>query len=104
MAKAKIISWRHDGLNVDGTPIAEEAFRGWTLEVNGAATVSVPRGWWTDGQYSISTADMPVFSEAGRYAIQLALVTTGGTSDFTPVVSFELLESLPKPPFGLAVA
>lgn len=104
MTQAKTISWHHDGLNEDGSAIAPEAFRGWTLEVNGSAAVSVPRGWETDGDYSISTADMSAFAEPGEYRIRMALVTDGGPSEWTAPVLFQLVPSKPKAPFGLAVA
>lgn len=104
MAQAKTIRWQHDGRNEDNTSIAAEAFRGWTLEVNGEEAVSVPRSWETDGEYAVSTTDMPVFEDAGAYQIRMALITTGGPSDWTAPVTFTLAESKPKAPFGLAVA
>lgn len=102
--QAKTIRWQHDGRNTDNTVIVPANFRGWTLEVNGAEVASVPAGWETDGEYALSTADVAAFDEPDTYTIRMALVTAGGISAYTAPVTFELLESIPKPPFGLAVA
>lgn len=105
MSQSKTLSWSHNGLNTDGTPIAPENFRGWTLEVNGEEAVSVPRPFVEgEAEYSISTGDMPAFEEPGNYIIRMRMAATHGDSAWTEPVSFRLLAAPPSTPFGLAVA
>lgn len=107
MARAipKTIRWQHDGDYDQGGALDAADFRAWSLEVNGAAVLSVPRTWETDGQYEISTAAMPVFSEAGGYTIRLQLIMADDIeSDYSQPATFTLEASKPTAPFGLSVA
>lgn len=103
MTIAKTISWRHDGKAGDADIPAAD-FRAWTLEVNGSEAVSVPRQWETDGQYALSTREMPTFAAAGQYTIRMKVVTRTGESTWTAPVTFTLVEAPPSPPFALAVS
>jgi hypothetical protein len=103
-AVAKTIRWSHDGRNEDGSAVVPTDFRSWSLEVNGVAALSVPLGWDEDGEYAISTAEMPVFAETGNYAIRLSLVVDGAASEYSAPANFVLEARKPTAPFGLSVA
>lgn len=103
-AKSKTIRWQHDGRDTDGHALVAEDFVGWSLEVNGEEVMSVPRGWETDGQYEVPTADVGAFEEAGDYSIRLRLIFEGASSDFSAPMAFILEASKPTAPFGLSVA
>jgi hypothetical protein len=103
MANSKTLTWQHDGKNTDGSVIAAGDFLGWELAVDSQPSLSVPRGWETDGSYTIELSEL-FAGKAGTFQLALALVTKQGKSDFTGSLPAVIDFRKPNSPFAFAVS
>lgn len=105
MANPTILTWRHDGKNVDESAFTAEQYAGFELELNGQAAVSVPVAFSTEGRYSLPLADLAAVQTTGSYNLRMRTVAkSGAVSAWSEGVSFSMDFRVPAAPYGLSVS
>jgi hypothetical protein len=97
-----ILSWVNPTANTDGSAYTQSDNAGYTIEIDGTGTVSIPLAWGTS--FDLSTLAEWSTLKSGTHTVALAVVSTAGVSSaYSAPATFSVL-SVPNPPTGLAVA
>lgn len=103
--KQSKMRWTAPTQYTDGSAFGEADFAGFTLYIDGAAGVSVPRGWDADGEYEMDLAAFPELIAYGEHRIGLTVVARNGSESAPAEATYMLVdERKPNSPFGLSVA
>lgn len=101
------LGWQHSGKNTDGTAFTAPQYAGTELSFDGAATVSIPVAFATNGQYQLPLAGIAAFSALsnGTHTAQTRIVAAnGGKSGLSTAGSFDVDRRTPEAPFGVSFA
>lgn len=104
----KTLTIRHSGLNTDGTAI--EGFKGFEVEVNGEAFLTLPATLNPSGVYTADIVDeVTTLPNGVGYKLKArTFCNTGGEniySDYSADVLFDVnIARVPSAPFGVALS
>lgn len=104
--KSSKLSWSQTAKNVDGSPLDAAQFAGFTIVVDGAPAVSVPRAWEDDGDYEMDLVTIAALAGYGSHTITMSTVAKNGRTSAasTPLTYVVDDTRTPTSPFGLSVA
>lgn len=102
MANPKTLSWTNPTTYTDGSAYPQADNAGYTIQLDGTGTVSVPLAFGTS--FDLSTLSAYTALKRGTHTVALQVVSKAGlASAFSTPASFQV-EVPPNPPTNLTMA